>query len=87
MSKNIEDIMNDFLLSIVNDSNVTLVKELRYRFKEYLNTPVISAPKEEQPTEVDTFQWTDELVTQFANSVDVIVLAGGKEIENFKQSK
>lgn len=41
---NFQHVFNEFLLSIVNEHNATLIQEIRYRWKEYLNQPVIEAP-------------------------------------------
>lgn len=41
MSKDLNDVFNEFLLSMVNESNVNLIKELRVRWRMYLGEPVI----------------------------------------------
>jgi len=41
----VESIFNEFLLSIVNEKNATLVQEIRHRWKEYLAKPVFNAEK------------------------------------------
>lgn len=41
MSKDFNDVFNEFLLSMLTPTNGALVSELRVRWKHYLNTPVI----------------------------------------------
>lgn len=70
MPSDINEIFQSFLLSMVNEKNASLIKELHVRWKEYLNQPSIlnnEQPKEE--TNPTTFSYKDiplsgELITK-----------------------
>lgn len=49
MSKDLNDVFNEFLLSMLDSSNATLISELRLKWKQYMNTPIIEINK---PVEV-----------------------------------
>lgn len=42
--QNMNEIFNEFLLSIANEYNISVVQELRHKWKMYLSQPVIKAP-------------------------------------------
>lgn len=46
MSKDINDVFNDFLLGMLSSSNATLILELRREWKIYMNAPVIELGKD-----------------------------------------
>lgn len=59
MSKDLNDVFNEFLLSMVNESNVNLIKELRVRWRMYLSEPIVDFKRAATPSfyEVDTSTW------------------------------
>ena len=64
-----ESLFNDFLLSMVNEKNATLIQELRHKWKQYLNTPVIEKVK--QPIPLFT---TSDLVPIYNEDENVYVV-------------
>lgn len=46
---NLDNLFSDFLLSMLNESNASLISELRARWKEYMATPVIDFGQPKQP--------------------------------------
>jgi len=84
-SKDFNSLFNDFLLSILNGNNADLVSELRYKWKEYLNTPIVDFTKKEPESkqqqsndwEIVSFRGTGTAI-EFTNEYIWYLKANGK---------
>lgn len=74
MSKDLNDVFNEFLLSMLNSSNGNLITELRIRWKEYLNQPIIKLPLNDK---IQYYQKTDDNMTVGSNDSVYVVFKDG----------
>lgn len=56
-----DEVFNEFLLSILNPQNVSLIQELKHKWREYLMQPVVKAPIPSVPEREPLFTTVDNI--------------------------